>query len=203
MFYIYIYFFCVLWLCVLSDASTLSSWRILYIGEAIVECTHFGVLIFRIWCAHIAHFSHICGIVQRRNWAFARSFNLKLGCILLLVCIDVVLVNSLLRHEESFELFVSCAFARINQISYLLFLLVIILAAVECHKLVDCQEATAHANHNGFTFNFHENFLSGEAINARRLSLEMHLAPQTQRCLVDIVGQISVDTVFLDRFVDE
>ncbi len=31
----------------------------------------------------------------------------------------------------------------------------------------------------------------------------MHLASQSQGCLVDIVGQISVDAVFLDWFVDE
>ncbi len=188
---------------VLSDTSSLSSWRILDIGEAIVECTHFGVLVFRIRCAHIAHLSRVCGIIQHRNWTFARSLYLKLGWILFLVCIDVVFVNSLLGHEESLELFVACAFARINQISDLIFLLVVILAAVKCHKLVDCQEATADANHNSFTFNFHENLLSGKAINARRLSLEMHLAPQAQGSLVDIAGQISVDTVFLDRFVDE
>lgn len=31
----------------------------------------------------------------------------------------------------------------------------------------------------------------------------MHLASQAQWCLVDVVGQISVDTVFLDWFVDK
>ena len=120
-----------------------------------------------------------------------------------LLRIGDVLIDSLLIHKEGLELFITSTFTGIDKVSNSFLLFIVILATVERHKFIDCQESATNPNHDSLSLNLHEDFLSGKAVDSWRLSLEVHFASQAQWGLIDVVGQILVNLVFLNRFVNE
>ena len=108
------------------------------------------------------------------------------------------IVYIVLRHVESLKFFISCTFTCIDQISdAFLLLLIIVTATIECNKLLNSQESTTDTNDNCLSLDLHEDLLSGESVDTWSFSLEMHFAAQSQRCFIDVVGQILINRIVL------
>ena len=113
-------------------------------------------------------------------------------------------IHFMLRHVEGLELFVSSTFTCIDKISDALLLLTIIISAtVKSNKLLNSQESSSNTDNDSFTLNLHEDLFPGKSVYSRSLSLEMHLASQSQRSFIDIVGQVLINWVVLERLVEE
>ena len=110
----------------------------------------------------------------------------------------------MLRHVESLEFFISCTFTGIDQISdAFLLLLVVVTATIKRNKLLNSQESATNSNDNRLSLDLHEDLLSGESIDTWSFSFEMHFAAQSQRCFIDVVGQILINRIVLLWLIDE
>ena len=114
----------------------------------------------------------------------------------------LVLRHCLLREVELLELFGAGALTTVDQVGDLL-LLLNLAAAVQGDELIEGQEAAADADDDSLLLDLHEDLLSVIAVDALRLSFEVHLAPDSDWGLVDVVGEALVDWVILQGLVDE
>ena len=112
--------------------------------------------------------------------------------------------DTFLRHVEGLEVFVASTLPCVDQVGDAFLLqLILVDAAVLSQELLDGPVATADPDHNRLALDLHEHLLPGEPVDAGGLPLELHLAAQAERRFVDVVCEVAVDRVVLQRLVDE
>jgi hypothetical protein len=81
--------------------------------------------------------------------------------------------------------------------------LLVYAATIFVHEFIEGKVPTSYSDDNCFLLKFHENSALVMAIYAIGLTLKQHLATHAQRFFVDEVCQLSIDSVFPVRLINE